>query len=131
MLALKENGRARESAAESISNVCSSDITAEQEKIKASAAEIAKRLSDYVKVLKPRLIIVADRAILAARPLERLVGLFLPLPDSATGEHVCRLVQRESAAVRGIVLADAVGWDVDELARQTGKAVLTLGGGAQ
>ena len=129
MLDEKENGPTWECGAESIPCVCPSNVRANPEKIKPSAAEIAQRLADYVRVLKPRIIIVADRAVFAARPLERLAGSFLPLTSSATVAHVRRLVERNTDTVRGIVLADPTGWDTDELARVTGREVITLNGG--
>ena len=79
-------------------------------------------------MLKPRIIIVADKAVFAARPLERLEGWFLPVKASASA-HICRLVERDADTVRGIVLADPTGWDVDELARVTEREVITLNGG--
>jgi len=129
MYGLKEKAAHWECAAESKKQFSSPNIAASEDENKTRTAKIAKTLADYVRVFKPRLIVVADRAILAARPLERLAGLFLPLPSGATIEHVRRLVERESDTVRGIVLADPAGWDVDELAKASERTVLTLNGG--
>jgi len=128
MYALKEKAAHWECTAGSMSYVRSPNIAANEDEDKT---RIAKTIADYVKVLKPRLIVVADEAVFSARPLSRLRERFIQAKAGTTVQDICRLVRRNSDTVRGIVLA-VPGLDADELARVSEREVLTLNcGGVQ
>jgi len=132
MSALREKAAHWECAAASKKQFSSRNIAASEDENKTRTAKIAKRLADYVQVLKPRLIVVADEEVFSTRPLARLRGRFQQAKAGVTVQEICRLVRRDADTVRGIVLADPTGWDVAELAKASEREVLTLNcGGAQ
>lgn len=128
MPGLKEKAAHCECTAEFKKQFSPTCIATSEDERKARVANIAKTLADYVQVFKPRLILVADEEVFAARPLERLREWFLQAKADATAEEVCRRVTPDADGVRGIILAEPTGWDADELARPSERAVLTLGG---
>ena len=129
MFASKEKAAHLECAAECRKEVSHPRITADENENKTRTAKIAKKISDYVKALKPRLLIAADESVFQHTKLARLKGKFLQVEANATIDEICAVVRLNADSVRGIVLADPTALDLGELSRKSGRTVLTLRSG--
>jgi hypothetical protein len=106
-----------------------SDIDEEQTEHKPDSAKIAKKIADYVRILKPWLLISADEAIFQYELLAGLQGKYHRATPKPTIESLCDDVLRTRATT--IVLCDSA-LDAELITRKTRCYVLTLkSGGAE
>ena len=87
---------------------------------------LEKRIADYIKVLRPGILVSADEELIE-RLLVNLQGRFHRATPKATVESLCDDVLRTRA--RTIVLVGSA-LDADEVSRKTRCYCLTLRGGA-
>ena len=107
-----------------------SDIDEEQTEHKPDTAKIAKKIADYVRVLKPGLLISADEAIFANEFLLDLQGKFHQAEADPTLESLCSDVRRTGARAIVLVDHDPIAIDLGELSRKAQCFVLPVRGAA-
>ena len=121
----KEKATHWECAAEYRKAWTSEDIDQEQNEHKPDTAKIAKKIADYVRVLKPRLLIAADEAVFADELLAGLQRKFQRVEADATLDVLCNAVRRHTR-IQAIVLVDPVAIDAGELSWKARRPVLTV-----
>ena len=109
-------------------SLCASDIAEEQSEHKPDTAKIAKKIADYVRELKPRLLISANEAIFASGLLADLKHRFPPSGSRSNARNLTRRCPAHSRTPIVLVDHDPIIIDVSELRRKVRCCLLAVRG---
>jgi hypothetical protein len=124
----KEKATHLECVAEYRKVLTSQDIDQEQNEHKPDTAKIAKKIADYVRVLRPRVLVSAETEVFEHPIFADLQGRFSQTEADAALDTLCLDVKRSSA--RTLILVDPVALDLGEVGRRTGCYVIPVRGAA-
>ena len=102
-------------------------ISEEPQEDNRHTAKLAKKISDYIRVLRPRVLVSADAEVFEHPLFADLQGRFSQSKADAALDTLCLDAKRSGA--RTLILVNPVALDVGEVGRRTRCYVLTLKSG--
>lgn len=124
----KENATHWERVAEYRKVWTRQDIDQEQNEHKPDTAKIAKNIADYVRALRPCVLVSAETEVFEHPIFADLQGRFSQTEADAALDTLCLDVKRSGA--RTLIIVNPTAVDLGEVSRRTRRVVLTVRGRA-